>query len=154
LAVAARAARARGADEALEEWRPAAACEHWRCKPDGYGCYRRGERRYGFLLEYDRGTERASQYDAKLAAYYAYRNSGIAAQHYFGFPTVLFVTNSGSAEQRILASVVRAIARSHDKGILFLTTTITRIEAGGILGDIWRSAWSVHNIQLESAVTE
>src|SRR5207248_7730621 len=88
LAVAARRARDRGADEALEEWRPAAACEHWRCKPDGYACYRRGDQRFGFLLECDRGTERAKQYDAKLAAYYAYRTSGQAARRYAGLPQV------------------------------------------------------------------
>jgi hypothetical protein len=140
LALDARAARARGADEGLEEWRSAAACEHWRCKPDGYGCYRRGDQRYGFLLEYDRGTERARQYDAKLAAYCAYYRRGHAARHYAGRPQVLFVTTSDAAEVRIVAAMERVFARHGDPGFSFLTTTTTRIKASGILAAIWRGS--------------
>jgi len=139
--LAARAAKARGADEALEEWRPAAACEHWRCKPDGYGCYRRGDARFGFLLEYDRSSERASQYDAKLAGYYAFRNSGQAGRHYSGFPHILFVTTSAAAEQRIVTAAKRAWGRFGGPPIRIMVTTADRIAADryGILGPIWRS---------------
>jgi hypothetical protein len=138
IAVAARAAAARGCDEALEEWRPAAACEHWRCKPDGYGCYRRGNQRFGFLLEFDRGTERATQYNAKLASYSIYYASAQAARDYTGFPQVLFVTTSDAAEERIAAALERAIARNGDPGFRVLTTTRSRVECFGMLGAIWR----------------
>ncbi len=140
LAVAARAARARGQDEALEEWRPAAACERRRCKPDGYGRYRRGDAHYGFLLEYDRGTERASQYAAKLAAYYAYRDSGQATRDYAGFPDVLFVTISGAAEARILAGAAHAWARFGGAPLSISVATTDRIAATShnILGPVWR----------------
>ena len=61
FAQAARAVTRLGGDDALQEWRSAAACARGRCRPDGYGCYRRGQARYGFLLEYDRGTERPAR---------------------------------------------------------------------------------------------
>lgn len=140
LALAAHAARARGADEALEEWRPAAACERRHCKPDRYGCYRRGDARYGFFVEYDRGTERASQYAAKFAAYYAYRNSGQAARDYAGFPDVLFVTTSAAAEARIVAAAERAWARFGGAPLPVFVTTLDRIadDRCGMFGPIWR----------------
>jgi len=132
LAVGARAARARGQDEALEEWRPAAACERRRCKPDGYGCYRRGNARYGFFLEYDRGTERARQYNSKLTGYYAYRDDGHA--DFNGFPTVLFVTTSAAAEKRIVAASERAWARFGGVPLPILVTTDERIAGNWFSG--------------------
>lgn len=121
--------------------RPAAACERRRCKPDGYGCYRRGGTRYRFLLEFDRGTERANQYAVKLAAYYAYRDSGQAARDYAGFPDVLFVTTTSAAETRILAAAERAYTRFAGRPLPVFTTTTERILSTpyGILGPIWRS---------------
>ena len=73
FATVARAVRARGGDDALEEWRSAAACERLGCHPDG--CYRRGASAYGFFLDYDRGTERGREYTRKLDGYYRYRAS-------------------------------------------------------------------------------
>ncbi len=140
MAVAARSMRSRGSEDALEEWRPAAACEHWRCKPDGYGRYRRGSHRFGFLLEYDRGTERASQYDTKLAAYYAYWSSGYAARRYCSLPFVLFVAETVAGEARIIAAIERARVRGHDQGFEFLTTSTTRLRACGVAGNIWRGS--------------
>jgi len=141
-ALAARAARARGADDALEEWRPAAACERRYCKPDGYGCYRVGAARYGFFVEYDRGTERASQYEAKFAAYYSYRSSVQAGRDYDGFPDVLFVTTSGAAEERIVAAAERAWSRFGGAPLATFATTLDRIAADkcGIFGPIWETA--------------
>jgi hypothetical protein len=101
---------------------------------DGYGCYRRGDVRYGFPLEYDRGTERASQYAAKLAAYHTYRTSGEAARDYAGFPDVLFVITSATAEERMITSVERVFARYGDRQLSFLTTTTDQVEAPGFLG--------------------
>jgi hypothetical protein len=73
FAVAARRARQLGGDDILEEWRSAAACTHGRVRPDGYGCYRRNGSRFGFFLEFDRGTEKPAQYASKLATYDHYR---------------------------------------------------------------------------------
>jgi hypothetical protein len=70
LVQAARTVCLRGGDDAVEEWRSAAACARGRFRPDGYGCYRRAGSHFGFFLEYDRGTERPRDYAAKLAAYY------------------------------------------------------------------------------------
>src|SRR5215471_9942677 len=51
----------RGRDEALEEWRSAAAYTRGRFRPDGYGCYRRVGSRFGFFLDFYRGTEKAAR---------------------------------------------------------------------------------------------
>ncbi len=48
--------------------------------------YRWNGRRYGFLLEYDRGTANRRDYRRKLAAYYAFRDSGDYRQAYRSFP--------------------------------------------------------------------
>jgi len=141
LVLAARTATAGGGDETLEEWRSAAACERRRCKPDGYGRYRRGASSHGFLLEYDRGTERAWKYLAKFRAYYAYRDSGEAARDYDGFPTLLFVTTSAAAEQRIAEAAQQVWYRRGGDSLPILLTT-TDLIAGqheGILGRIWRT---------------
>jgi hypothetical protein len=44
--LAARQVTQRGGDEALEEWRSAAACTRGRFRPDGYGCHRRAAARF------------------------------------------------------------------------------------------------------------
>jgi hypothetical protein len=140
LAAASLRAQLRGADEGLEEWRPAAACERAGCKPDGYGCYRRGERRFGFFLEYDRGTERANQYAAKLRAFYRYRDSGTYKRDFQGFPHVLVVTTSEQAESRFALEAHRAHQRHGGVPLGILFTTVSRIQAdlAGPLGPIWR----------------
>src|SRR5262245_49691753 len=74
LAAAADAVRKAGGTDLLAEWRAASASERRHCKPDAYGCYVRDGRRHGFFLEYDRGTESAGRYAAKLRAYYQYRD--------------------------------------------------------------------------------
>ena len=75
LALIARRITLAGGDDELLEWRSAAACARGKCRPDGYGCYRRGDARYGFFVEYDRATERAREYAAKLDAYYRFRDT-------------------------------------------------------------------------------
>ena len=133
-------ARQGGADE-LVEWRSAAACERRRCKPDGYGCYRRDGVAYGFLLEYDRGTEPGRRYAAKFGAYYRYRDSGEAARDFEGFPSLLFVTTDPLAEQRIAEQAYRAWFTRGTEPLPILITTTERIVAQreGILGPIWRT---------------
>ena len=142
LAAAARQVTRRRGDDALVEWRSAAACARGRFRPDGYGCYRRGPWRFGFFLEYDRGTERSGHYAAKLATYYRYRDSGAYARDYQSFPTLLVVTTSAAAEARFAYQAYLA-QEHHDAAPLtiFLTTT-SHIAAcpDDVLGRIWRSA--------------
>jgi hypothetical protein len=140
LAAASRRAQLCGADETLEEWRPAAACERAGCKPDGYGCYRWGELRFGFFLEYDRGTERSGQYAAKLRAFYRYRDSGNYKRDFQGFPHVLVVTTNEQAESRFALEAHRACQRHGGVPLGILFTSVARIQAdpAGPLGPIWR----------------
>ena len=141
FALAARAAARRGGGDELVEWRSAAACERRRCKPDGYGCYRRNGVPYGFLLEYDRGTEAGRRYAAKFGAYYRYRDSGEAARDFEGFPTLLFVTTDPLAEERIAEQAYRSWFTRGTEPLPILITTTARILAhqDGILGPIWRT---------------
>ena len=124
-------------------------CARGRCRPDGYGCYRRGVARFGFFLEYDRGTERAREYAAKLEAYYRYRDSGSAARDYIGFPSVLVVTTRARAEEQIAYQAFLASER-HSRALPLLLTTTRQIEvhAEGILGPIWRAPGPLGGIVL------
>jgi hypothetical protein len=148
LAEAARARSQLGDNEALEEWRSAAACARGGFRPDGYGCYRRGASRYGFFLEYDRGTERAHEYAAKIAAYYPYRDSNAAARDYTGFPTTLVVSTRAEAEERFAQEAYLASERRGGEAIPFLFTTTGLIVADpeGLLGPIWRSPASASSV--------
>jgi hypothetical protein len=72
---------------------------HLILKVTGYGCYRRGPWRFGFFLEYARGTERSGHHAAKLATYYWYRDETYA-RDYRSVPTLLVATTSVAAEAR------------------------------------------------------
>jgi hypothetical protein len=141
LAMTARVVRGRGGDEALEEWRGAASCERRACRPDGYGRYRRGSTSYGFFVEYDRGTERAREYAAKLRAYYAFRDSPSAARQYAGFPTLLVVSTSAEAETRFAWQAFLVWQQRGGDPLPVLLSTTDRIvkHAEGLLGPIWRT---------------
>ncbi len=130
-----------GNDEALEEWRSAAACARGRFRPDGYGCYRQGLLRCGFFLEYDRGTEHERQYAFKLAAYYRYRDSHAAATEFESFPTVLMVCTKQLAEDRIAWQTHLAAIRHENAPLRILLTTTRHIaeHPSGIHGQIWRA---------------
>lgn len=138
---AARHVCQRGGDDALEEWRSAGACARGRFRPDGYGCYRRGGSRFGFFLEFDRGTEKPCEYAAKLAAYHRYRDSGGYRRDYVSFPSVLLVTTSERAEGRFARQAYLAQERHGSVPLQIFLTTISRIQAGpdGLLGPVWRS---------------
>ncbi len=140
FAVAAEAVRRGGGTDEFVEWRSAAACERKHCKPDGYGCYVRRGVAHRFFLEYDRGTEGARKYAAKLRAYYSYRDSAQATRDYNGFPSVLFVTTDPAAEERITEAADRAwFGRGPEPRPVLVTTTVRMMEsADGILGPIWR----------------
>lgn len=154
LAHGARAAARRGADEALVEWRNAAACARRWMRPDGYGVYRRGADRYGFFLEYDRGTVGRRDWARKVAAYYDYRDGGHYRRDYDGFPTILIVVAAADAagEQaasRAVAAEERIARTLRDAGVgrsplpVRLTTEArVRGDPRGFLGPIWRTARS------------
>jgi hypothetical protein len=138
----ARRVSQRGGDDALEEWRSAAACARGRFRPDGYGCYRRAGSRFGFFLEFDRGTEKPREYAAKLAAYYRYRDSAEAKREYDGFPTLLVVTIRAAAETRFACQAYLAQQRHCAAPLSVFLTTTNSIQGcrEGVLGPIWRSA--------------
>jgi hypothetical protein len=104
--------------------------------------YRCDRAHYGFFVEYDRGTERAREYAAKLESYYRYRDSGASARDYAGFPTILVITTRAAAEARFAHAAYLAWERRGGKAlpILLTTTQLIQQSAHGILGPIWRTA--------------
>ncbi|HZU05153.1 MAG TPA: replication-relaxation family protein [Chloroflexota bacterium] len=131
-----------GSDDAVLEWRSAAACSRGRVRPDGYGIYRHRGEVYGFFLEYDRGTMSGRDYRQKFTAYLDYRASGRYEQDYDGFPTILVVTTNPAAEERI-ARAVRASGIGWAVRLRVLLTCDWRINRDpanlrGLLGPIWR----------------
>jgi hypothetical protein len=142
FALAARHVSKRGDDEALEDWRGAAACARGRFRPDGYGCYRREGARFGFFLEFDRGTEKPRDYARKLDLYYRHRNSTAATRAYAGFPSLLVVTTSMTAEARFAIQANLAEQRHGGTPLTIFLTTTRYIDTcpEGVLGPIWRSA--------------
>lgn len=141
LASTARRLAAIGINDALVEWRNAAACSRGHLRPDGYGLYRHVGQLYGFFLEYDRGTMSARDYLAKFAAYYEYLASGRFERDYRGFPTVLVVTSDNTAEERV-ARAVCAAAVGRGQALPLLLTCEWRLtdprNPYGILGPVWR----------------
>jgi hypothetical protein len=137
----ARARAAAGGDDALVVWRNAAACCRGPVRPDGYGIYRQKGERYGFFLEYDRGTMSARDYRAKFATYDAYWASGRFERDYDGFPTILVVTTDNAAEERI-ARAARAAAVGRAAPLPLLLTCRWRLDdernPQSLLGPIWR----------------
>jgi hypothetical protein len=109
---------------------------------DGFGVYRCDRAHYGFFVEYDRGTERAREYAAKLESYYRYRDSGASARDYAGFPTILVITTRAAAEARFVHAAYLAWERRGGKALPILLTTTQLIQQSphGILGPIWRTA--------------
>jgi hypothetical protein len=105
---------------------------------------------HAFFLEFDRGTEGNRQYATKLSAYYRYRDSGLAARDYNGFPTVLFVTTDPRAEHRIAEAARRVAFIRGGSPLHVLTTSTARIQSheGGVLGPIWLSHPTEQSSQL------
>jgi len=85
--------------------------------------------------------KRRGSYTAKLAAYFRYRDAGMAARDYSGFPTLLVVTTSAAAEARFAYQAYLMQERRGGTPLLIFLTTIGRIEGcpDGVLGPIWRS---------------
>ena len=85
--------------------------------------------RFGFFLEFDRGTEKPSEYAAKIAAYYYYRDRGAAAHEYAGFPTLLVVTTREAASSRFAHQAQVASERHAGNPLSILLTRTDVIEA-------------------------
>ncbi len=137
-----------GCDEAMVEWRNAAACSRRHLRPDGYGVYRRGTRYDGFFVEYDRGTMNARDYFKKFGAYYQYGMTGRFQRDYNSYPIVLVVTSDNAAEERI-ARVARAAAVGQPGKLPLLLTCQWRIDGAtnshGLLGPVWREPEAAFN---------
>jgi len=107
----------------------------------GYWTYHRNDRRFGFFLEFDRGTMNRRDYFKKLSAYYDYAVTRRFERDYYGYPTILIVTTSNAAEERI-ARVARAAAIGRGVSLPMLLTCRWRIDdptsPHGLLGRIWR----------------
>jgi hypothetical protein len=103
-------------------------------------CCHRAAARFGFFLEFDRGTERPAEHAAKLASYYRYRNSGAYSRDYASFPTLLVVTTTEVAEARFALQLHPAQQHFGGAPLLAFLTTSDRIreDKDGVLGPIWR----------------
>jgi hypothetical protein len=130
-----------GGDDAVVEWQNAAACTRLYLRPDGYGIYRRNGRRFGFFLEFDRGSMNRRDYFKKLSAYFDYATTRRFERDYHGYPTMLVVTTSNAVEERI-ARVAREAAVGRSVSLPLLLTCRWRIDEPGnplgLLGPIWR----------------
>ena len=124
--------RRRGGEDALEDWRSAAACARGRFRPDDYGCYRRAGSRFGFSSFGIRpfGPNRPCALRRSTPRPYRYHDSGTAARDYDGFPTLLLlVTISDVAEARFAHQVYLALQQHGSTPLCVLLTTTQRIEA-------------------------
>jgi hypothetical protein len=125
----------------LLEWRSAAACARGRCRPDGYGCYQRGQAPVRVLPGIRSGDGAAREYAAKIEAYYWYRDTGRAARDYVGFPTILFVTALARAEADVAHQAYLAAERHGGNPLPIVLTTSRHLEAAAdhALGAVWRA---------------
>ncbi|NJD65440.1 MAG: hypothetical protein FIB00_09385 [Chloroflexi bacterium] len=105
-------------------------------RPDGAGALLIGDRRFPFLLEWDRGTERPPVLAEKLARYEEFFRSRATAANE---PTVLFVTNTPQREE-LVRKLATAILRQHRARLL--TTTASILERFGPRASIWRAGTS------------
>jgi hypothetical protein len=131
-----------GGNDEVTAWSGPAACRHGRVRPDGYGAYRRSDRRHHFFLEYDRGTSGIRSLVRKLNAYFEYLETGRFKRDYAWFPDILVVTTSNAAEARF-ARAARAASVGRYVQLPILLTTEWRIfhdpaNQEGLLGRIWR----------------
>jgi len=107
--------------------------------PDGAGALRVGDEDFAFLLEWDRGTERAPIVAEKLARYAEYYQacgtSGAAP------PALLFVTTTPQREELVWQLVARVL---RDASAHLRTTTASLVERRGPEHAIWRTETGQH----------
>jgi len=146
------ASDARLAGHHLREWRSEAAStrrfrdgerSYW-IRPDAGGVLQSAQARHEFLLEYDRGTERAANHRSKLVGYHRYFATRQFESDYDGRPVVLVVSTSDEAEHRI-ARAVREAEREFEARLPLLLTTEWRFARDpynslGLLGPLWRTS--------------
>jgi hypothetical protein len=147
---AARAAQANGDDHALEAWQGEWAAlrrypyeGQWHTlRPDAYGCYRAGTTTVAFFLELDRATSGLRDLATKLAAYCAYRDSGLFARNPPrggpAFPVMLVVTTSDERLRNILAQAQAVAVDRMTRPLALWGATATDLAAHGPLGSVWR----------------
>src|SRR5439155_22731283 len=112
---------------------------HGRLRLDGYGVLRRGRHKYGFFLEFDRGTVPSAHLRAKFVACDRYLASARAAREFDGLPSVLVVTAGPGAEDRV-ADAVMAAAVGQARRLPLLLTTIDLLTTAehGPFDCVWR----------------
>lgn len=103
-------------------------------RPDGSGTVIAGERRFPFLLEWDRGTERLPVIASKLARYSEYFE--VQRTHGNGSPTLLFVTTTPQREE-LVWGVATLVLGQAAAGLR--TSTASLLEQLGPMGAIWRT---------------
>lgn len=103
-------------------------------RPDGAGALRVDDEAFAFLLEWDRGTERAPVVAEKLARY---------AEHYQACgtsgtdpPALLFVTTTPHREELVWQLAARLL---RDASAHLRTTTASLVERRGPAHAIWRT---------------
>ncbi len=117
-------------------------------RPDGAGALRVGDEAFAFLLEWDRGTERAPIVGEKLARYAEYyqacRTSGAEP------PALLFVTTTPQREELVWQLAARLL---RDASAHLRTTTAPLAERRGPAHAIWRTEAGQHRTQWPSPPT-
>jgi len=132
-----------GHDSAVVAWHAAAVCATPYVRPDGYGLYRHHGSRDGFFLEYDRGTMRGRDLVKKFTRYQVYKDSQWSQRHDKGFPLVLVVTVTATAEERVCRAAQTARDASLATFPLLLTTTERmQHEPLGMVGVVWRDPFT------------
>ncbi len=103
-------------------------------RPDGAGTILVGDRRFPFLLEWDRGTERVAILAEKLARYTEYYQACQSAGT--NSPTLLFVTTTPQREELVWQLAERVL---RDAAACLRTTTASLVERRGPAHAIWRT---------------
>lgn len=102
-------------------------------RPDGYFCYRVGERRAHFFLEVDLGTETNRRYQQKVKAYIVYRQSRMYTTRYGAYAfRVLTLTTSA----RRLANLLR-VTKAEGGGSMFWFATFGQLHEASAIETRW-----------------
>jgi len=136
----ARRRRLHGGDDAVVQWRPAAACGRPLVRPDAFLLYRRAGGHYGAFIEYDRATERVPQYRRKFRALWEFYESGAYERAYDGFPAILMVATSKEAEDRAVRVLLRMGLGGSELPVLIATEDRIKRDPAGLLGPVWRGS--------------
>lgn len=139
-------ARAGGRAHRVAWWETGPACarqyrevDGWHAlRPDAAGEYVAGTRRLRFWLEWDRGTMRRRDLEAKFAAYAHYvRSREWRADGNTPLPHLLVVTSDYGQETRLLAALAAAFAGG-PCALTIRVALLDQLMAHGPLAAIWR----------------